>query len=345
MKPKFMRDSVDSVRIIHRELIYTLSSGTATTFVVQADFSVNPGLSNLFPWLSTQAVGWEKYKFRRIRFCAYPFCGTSTAGSQMIIPDYNPSDQYPISEIDAMTYYGTVESVPWEFLCCELDTQRLKEPKFIRFTGLGAGPPYLTVQNYDIAQVYFASTSGTGSNVGWSKLWVEYDVELINPQLPIGGPSSTLYIAPSTTGLSATNIFNGSQPLAVQALQGALQPAPATVNGNNMSFNGLIPGIIYQVTMEVVGTVITALSATFSGATIVGGIASAINAAATGGVLTYLIQCNAANVFGGITMAVNCAATTISIVEAYMSTLQTGLVPGPFGGTTSVKAVAATIDL
>src|SRR5437868_8025472 len=49
------------VRICHREYIQNVITGTANTFNLQS-FPLNPGLPQVFPWLSKIAIGFEQYK-------------------------------------------------------------------------------------------------------------------------------------------------------------------------------------------------------------------------------------------------------------------------------------------
>jgi len=175
-KPLFLRASYDRSRIRHRELLSAVA-GT-TTFTANA-FSVNPGIAATFPWLSTQAVGWEKYRFTRLAFCYYTRAPTSTQGSILLAPDYDAADAAPATETIAASYNGAVEDAVWKDTCCELDPKLFRE-LFIRTTTLAAN---LDIKTYDTATFFMCTTDATAASpIG--KLWVEYDVELINPQLP-----------------------------------------------------------------------------------------------------------------------------------------------------------------
>ncbi len=58
-EPTMMRGPM-SHRIVHRELLATISGSVA--FATNS-YVINPGLSSSFPWLATQAAGWEQYRF------------------------------------------------------------------------------------------------------------------------------------------------------------------------------------------------------------------------------------------------------------------------------------------
>jgi len=226
-----IRGSFRSTRISHRELVTSVSGTSA--FTVANTFALNPGLATSFPWLSTQALGWEQYKFHRLRFCYYSRCSTATPGSMMLVPDYDAADASPATEIVASAYRDVVEEVPWvtEF-CCDLDPKAMIEPgdrKYVRTTGLAAN---LDVKTYDSGQLFVCTTDGSATN--WGKLWVEYDVEFFVPQLPPSGSSNSP---------SAQTIQGAGGSISSSAIFGAvptyLGPAwtTASQNSNVVTFN------------------------------------------------------------------------------------------------------------
>jgi len=202
-----IRGSSRSTRIQHRELIASITG--STTFTVSNTFALNPGLPGTFPWLSTQAAGWEQYKFHRLKFCYYSRCATSVPGSMMLVPDYDAADAAPITEQVASSYRDVVEEVPWtpEFTCV-LDVKAMIEPGDRKYVRIGALPANLDVKTYDSGTLFACTTDGTAVN--WGKLWVEYDVELFVPQLPPQGAGQLIYSSGGTIG--TTNIF-GSAPV------------------------------------------------------------------------------------------------------------------------------------
>jgi hypothetical protein len=310
-KPVIRNSSGDSVRIIHRELLGNIIG--STNFAVYKTLNVNPGLSASFPWLSTQAVGWEKYKFHKLKFCLYTRTGTNVPGSQMIIPDYDAADAAPSSEIIASAYHGVAEDAPWKDLCSTLDVARLNRELFIRTGALPAGQD---IKLSDIANVYFCTIDGTAVN--WSKLWVEYDVSLINQQLPSGGSALTSTFAGSATtgGLTAAAPF-GTAPVQMGQIGIALGATNATI-----ALSGLTIGTEYAVSSFSTGTVISAYSVSaLAGGAAVTAFSSCINTGDTqaGCFLTFTANAAAANFVLSVT------ATTITASDMVV----TSLVPPP----------------
>lgn len=174
--------SFRSTRIVHRELIASIVGTSA--FTVGNTLSLNPGLASAFPWLSTQALGWEQYKFHKLRLCYYTRTGSTTPGSIMIVPDYDAADAAPTSELNASAYRDVVEEVPWtvEF-ACPLDPAAMSQPGVRKYVRTGTLASNLDIKTYDSGTVFICTVDGTAVN--WGKLWIEYDVELFVPQLPV----------------------------------------------------------------------------------------------------------------------------------------------------------------
>jgi hypothetical protein len=205
-EPVYKTMTARGCRIVHRELVSSITG--SSSFSVAFTYNLNPGLSTTFPWLSVEAQGWEQYVFRKLRFCYYTRCATSTPGSIMLVPDYNASDSSPLSEQIASSYRDVVEEVPWtvEF-CCELDPRAMLEPGNRKFVRTGSLAANLDVKTYDSGILFVCTTDGTAVN--WGKLWVEYDVEFFVPQLPpLGVASQTggliVGVSPSTSSFFGT---------------------------------------------------------------------------------------------------------------------------------------------
>jgi hypothetical protein len=240
-KPKVMRNSVNSCFIKHRELVGSTISTTAFTATT---YSINPGLQGTFPWLSIEAQGWEKYKFRSLKLCSYTRTGSNTSGSIILAADYDAADAAPTNEQITSSYYGTVEDAPWKDICFIFDPARLAGERFLRTGALAAN---LDIKTYDVANTYICTLDATSSGTNWSKLWWEYEVELINPQLPTSGPSGSGTILAGATGLTAatpygdTNIVTGSYNLSCTA-------------SSTLTWSGLTIGTKYILSSYTIGT-------------------------------------------------------------------------------------------
>jgi hypothetical protein len=252
-RPMIQRTTLDRTTIEHRELISPISGTVAFTPTM---FAVNPGLAITFPWLSTQALGWEKYRFEYLRFCYYTRAPSSTQGSMMLVPDYDASDSPPVNELIAATYNGTQEDAAWKDMCCPWDAKILNRECFVRTAALA---PNLDIKTYDIG-TFFSCTTDAATGTPWGKLWVEYKVVLINPQVPSAGAGTTGTLT-SGSGPTTTALFGTVQTGTGNYTLGA--------TGNVITMFGLTIGLEYLLTIVTDGTGITAYSTSgsFVGAT------------------------------------------------------------------------------
>lgn len=171
----------DQSHIIHRELVMSVVG--SVSFAVMRTLALNPGLIATFPWLATQAIGWEKYRFNSLRFCYYTRTGATTPGSVLLAPDYDAADSPPLSEAAASAYTDVSEDAPWKNITCELTKKHMGAGE--RYIRSGPLAPNLDIKTYDVGQLFLCCLDGTA--VPWGKLWVEYDVVLSSPQLPPSG--------------------------------------------------------------------------------------------------------------------------------------------------------------
>jgi len=306
-KARVIRTDYDSCKINHRELIGSLT-GTVN-FANGLVFAINPGITNTFPWLSTQALGWEKYKFTKFHVCSYPRCSSATNGSIMMSPDYDAADSVPLNEAISSTYYGTVEDAPWKEIRLVLDPKRLQAERYIRTGPLSAN---LDIKTYDVANVFINTTDGSAIN--WSKIWVEYEVILMNPQLPSSGVPGSGTVQGAGGSIAAATPF-GAVPIFLGSYLTGLQ------SGNVLLFSGLTVGVEYLLSMHFIGTAITSVNT--SGAVGVTGRTGDFIVSSNGLVAECFLTLTATSSSG--TIPVNIAATTITSSQGVLS----AIVPTP----------------
>lgn len=180
--------------VTHREYVTDVAAAT-TPFAVSSSHVLNPGNSLLFPWLATIALRYETYRFLKLRFVYTARTSTSTAGSVIFTPDYDPNDPPPADLRAALTAGGSIESVPWKDLSISLPTSKLHADMPHKFTReVSNNVP--STSKYD-AGIFRTATSGFIAEAG--HLWVEYSVLLATPQM-----------APTVVGLPGSDTFHMS---------------------------------------------------------------------------------------------------------------------------------------
>lgn len=273
IKPAFTRMAHDRQRIVHREKIARLTTPGTGVFTLLGSFPLNPGSPDTFPWLSNEAAGWESYKFNRIRFIWIPTSGTQVAGNVIMAPDYDASDQAPAGETIISSYSDCQEGNIWCRFAADLGSALLNSNLKSKYVRIGALSANQDIKMYDSGNFFVFSVDDAVVNNG--KLWVEYDVELFNPQVPPGGFQSSGTLLGAGGSFSAASPF-GAAPVSTGPL--AITSAGAVVAVRNVEVG---QELCFAIT--VVGSAITtgAWVAPFGLVIKSGGLANNINAAAT----------------------------------------------------------------
>ncbi len=187
-------------------------AGSTNTFSLQSNYSLNPGLSTTFPWLSQVCAQYEAYKFKYIRFIYMPYVSSATAGYIAMNCDYNATDS-PSSEFTTKQsfcdYDGTTQSNSWEASVFSVRCPNKQGPdnRAIRF-GTLSGSYDLNLYDHGTFNLAVGSQTGT-ANIG--TLYVDYAVELYRPRVNYGAVNSGYAHFTSSTSVSATNPLGTSQ--------------------------------------------------------------------------------------------------------------------------------------
>jgi hypothetical protein len=176
-KPRIVNMNDGSVVVSHSEMIGTLvSSGTTLTYKVDS-YVANPGKPSIFPWLSTIATNYDKYKFRKLHVCLISSQPTSTAGRIGIGFDYDSTDPTPANRIEFFSLTSHVEATPWQSI--ELD---IPVEGGTRFTNTHTTADSKLI---DLGQVLLMSDQIVATNAVIADVIVSYEVELHHPQQAI----------------------------------------------------------------------------------------------------------------------------------------------------------------
>jgi hypothetical protein len=180
-KPQF-ESSGENLIVKHREFWHD-ESGGVNPFELTA-YELNPGQQEVFPWLANIASRFEKYKFRRLEVHYHPNCPTSTPGYFAIAIDADPSDQDPTNRSEMLAMEHAVTGPCWTQMRCKFPLGGNR----IRYVRVGGYPLNTDPRTSDCGKIYISKgdqvfPSGIGS------LWVDYEIELMIPQLHIDPPS------------------------------------------------------------------------------------------------------------------------------------------------------------
>lgn len=179
----------NSVTISHREFLGDITGSTGFNSRV---YTLNPGSSNTFPWLSNIAGMFQSYKFKGLVFTfnstsADALNSVNTAlGTVVMSTQYNVALPTFLNKAEMEQYEYTVSGRPSKNLvhCVECDPSlQVMEHLFTRTGSLPAGQDY---QFYDWGNFQFA-TVGMQAAATIGELWVSYEVEFLKPRIASGG--------------------------------------------------------------------------------------------------------------------------------------------------------------
>lgn len=227
--PAYLNAPGGSVRVRHREFLWDIVGSVEFAW---DEFAINPGVPETFPWLSAIAARFESYKFHSLRFCYEPAVSTTTPGTVILAVDYDASDIGPETKTVALSYRGAVRAAPWDecaFIAQQDDLHKAKS----NYVRSGLAPSGTDIKMYDVGNLYVA-TQGQAAATAVGELYVEYDVELMTPQLNADAPTLDL-VNLSGVGVATNALFGTPASVVENASHGLASniaysiPDPATL--------------------------------------------------------------------------------------------------------------------
>jgi len=239
------------VRIRHREFIKNIAGSVA---FLNSGANINPGLSSVFPWLSTVASSFEEYDFLGLNFKYRPTSGSAVSGTNpalgvvVLATDYNVLNPLFGSKQVMETYEFSNSSVPFAQCIHGVECKPRRNVLDSLYVRSGAFPPDSDPRLYDIG-LFQIATEGMQINGGIvGELWVEYDVVLKkarSPAVTSGGgddpvpENSFIHVTEypyGTSSLSAGFFGNAGGQILAGALSGASIQAPSSITLSNPGY-------------------------------------------------------------------------------------------------------------
>jgi len=175
-KPRFANRN-GNVTISHTEFIGNLYSSDTTLSYYVRNFVLNPGNVGTFPWLSTFASNFDKYKFHKLVMHIVSNQATSTAGRIGVGVDYDSTDPLPGDRGEFFNLTHHQETSPWDSIIMNVPIK--PEEKFINSHTVSDS------KLIDCGQIIVMSDQIVATGVNLADVIIEYVVELIQPQQAI----------------------------------------------------------------------------------------------------------------------------------------------------------------
>ena len=181
-----MHTNDQSVIVRHKEFVCEVRS--SSLYTIQKSLTINPGNSELFPWLSSIASSYQQYKLKGMVYHYVPTSGSATGantalGSVMMQTSYRSNDSPPSNKIEMLNEYWSTEAMPSESFCHPIECNPAENPfnvQYVRSSG-STVPAQDSPLLYDLGKTYLATSGQQTTDQVLGDLWVTYEVELKKP--------------------------------------------------------------------------------------------------------------------------------------------------------------------
>lgn len=168
-----------SLRIHQMERIANVTSNSTTAGLFKADsYVINPANSTTFPWLSSIAALFDKYKFHKLRFFFINNSPTSIAGNVTMAVDFDTLDSTPSSGVAMSNLAKFTSFAPWKSEELVIPVNRPSNNSWL-FTA-GSVPSGADAKTYNLGNFLISTEGLTATDYLTGYLCVEYDVELLD---------------------------------------------------------------------------------------------------------------------------------------------------------------------
>lgn len=161
-----------NIVISHSEMIGHVVSNSTGTYSVDS-YRINAGDTLTFPWLSSIARNFEKYKFSSLGVAFVSGQATSMPGKVGLGIDYDPLDEPPSNRVEFFTLTAHTEAAPWDNLVLNIPCKG-----GFKFTDQSVDANTRLV---DMGQLLVMNDLATADSI-LGDLIVSYTVELAEPQ-------------------------------------------------------------------------------------------------------------------------------------------------------------------
>jgi len=152
----------------------TFGNGANTT---AQSFSINPGQSTAFPWLSAIAPKFEKYVFTQLEFYykheVSQFATAGTTGKAVLSFDYDAADAPPTGKQQMLDVDPHADGMPCEDFVLRVDCRAAFDngPKYVRPGNLPGGAD---IKTYDAGLLFYGAAGTQDGTTKIGELHVRY---------------------------------------------------------------------------------------------------------------------------------------------------------------------------
>jgi hypothetical protein len=157
-----------------------------TVAFTTTQYPINPGQAGTFPWLSKEALLWEKYRFKALEFYYKPqvsaFATNGQSGKVMLSCDYDASDAPPTSKQMVEDTHPHMDAMPYNTVRLRLEPKEMYNTSDAKYVRPGGLPGSSDIKTYDCGNLYISTDGNTNTSV-IGELRVRYSVTFDVPIL------------------------------------------------------------------------------------------------------------------------------------------------------------------
>jgi len=230
VKKKIEITIISMVRFQHKEYIGDVFSSIGL-IVTKYDF--NPGLIQVFPWLSNIAGCFAEYRFANISFVFASTSSTALGTTSVALGNVIMKFQYDLyaptdgNQNTLNNDFGVVRGTPSKSLTLQVNPNQAQvDFHRVRATPVPSGQDQ---RMYDIGYLEVCTVGQQSSNQNLGQLWVVYDIVFAKPRIPIFSAIDTYSARMASTTVTAAAPLTGMVPRFSGSSNMALQITPTVL--------------------------------------------------------------------------------------------------------------------
>ena len=189
--PQFGQDDMKTTTITNREFVGDVYAPLLNDTFSAKEYPLNPGMRQLFAWLSQLAINYEEYELKQLivtyKSTVTDFASTSGQVGQIIMAThYNPTADPFGSKEEMMLYEGGMSCKTTEHMQhgIECDPSKIAGNAY-KYVRIGDLPISEDLKEYDLGRFCLAITGVPATYAGQvlGELWVSYTVTLRKPKV------------------------------------------------------------------------------------------------------------------------------------------------------------------
>lgn len=168
------------LRVHQTERIGTVVANTTAGAFKADGYVINPADTTTFPWLSSIASLFDKYKFHKLKFTYINNVATTASGNVSIGVDFDTLDSTPASSVGMSNLAKFRTFAPWRSEELDIPVNRRGNNLWLYTSDSNSSAgSNVDLKTYNLGK-FFVSTEGMSSGETAGYILVEYDVELLD---------------------------------------------------------------------------------------------------------------------------------------------------------------------